>query len=253
MGGWITALAGREEWSDERTTLIHGDAVRVMEQMPDNSVDLVLADPPYSSGGQFRGDRMGSTETKYLDRGRAVDFDGDNRDQRGYFAWSTLWMGEAARVLAPGRAMAVFTDWRQLPTTTDAVQAAGFVWRGILVWDKGGGRPSPGISNGQVEYVVWGTRGPLDLGAWVSLPGLMRARVPRGAREQHQTPKPTELLARLCELAPPEGVVFDPFTGSGSALIAARAAGRRAYGVELNPTHVATARERLDAEQLALI
>jgi site-specific DNA-methyltransferase (adenine-specific) len=154
----------------------------------------------------------------------------------------------------PGRACVVFTDWRQLPTTTDALQAGGFIWRGVCVWDKVSGRPAPGISNGAVEYAVWGTKGPLDLGHDVYLPTILRAAIPREARDLHQTVKPIELLAKLATLAPPDGLVVDPFTGSGSALIAARRAGRRSLGVEMSTYHAATAAERLtrDVAQLEL-
>jgi len=57
-----------------------------------------------------------------------------------------------------------FTDWGQLPVMTDAVQAGGIVWRGIVAWDKGGGARAPhkGYFRHQCEYVVWGTKGAID-------------------------------------------------------------------------------------------
>jgi site-specific DNA-methyltransferase (adenine-specific) len=159
----ITCLNGVVLYENDRTAVTHGDALRVLARIPDASVDLILADPPYSSGGAFRGDRAQSTSTKYISsdstRKSIEDFTGDVRDQRAYLAWSTLWLSEAYRVLIPGRACVVFTDWRQLPVTTDAIQAGGFIWRGVIVWDKIGGRPTLGAANGQVEYAVWARRG----------------------------------------------------------------------------------------------
>lgn len=237
----------------EPPVLVHGDALRVLIEMPNDCVDLVLADPPYSTGGAFRGDRAGATaRSKYATSDSMAaalldDFSGDNRDQRSYLAWSTLWMSEARRVLRPGRAIAVFTDWRQLPTTTDAIQAAGFVWRGVCVWDKAAGRPSLGISNGAAEYVVWGTNGPVDLGHEVYLPNVIRARIPRDER-LHLTPKPIELLGHLVQLAPPLGVVLDPFCGSGSVAVAAKNHGRRSISAEITDEYVAVARKRLAGE-----
>ncbi len=257
---WLDSpLAGVPMFEDDLTVLVRGEAVRVLSGIPDSTVDLILADPPYSSGGMFRSDRTQSTATKYISsdssRQSIEDFAGDVRDQRAYFAWSALWLSEAYRVLRPGRACVVFTDWRQLPTTTDAFQAGGFVWRGVVVWDKAGGRPGPGVAGGQVEYAVWGTRGALDLGHDVYLPNIIRAGISREARELHQTPKPVEMLAKLATLAPPNGIVVDPFTGSGSALIAARRVGRRGIGVEISPAHAATAAARLRTEvaQLSLL
>lgn len=249
-------LDGDTLYEDDRTVLLQGDALRVLAGMPNATVDLILADPPYSSGGQFRGDRAQSTATKYVNSDSArqsiEDFTGDTRDQRAYLAWSALWLSEAYRVLKPGRACVVFTDWRQLPITTDAIQAGGFVWRGVCVWDKINGRPGMGVAGGQAEYAVWGSRGPLDLGHDVYLPTIVRAGIPRDDRDLHQTPKPIELLAKLCQLAPPGGVVLDPFTGSGSTLVAARRSGRRGIGVELSHHHAATAAQRVEDETLQL-
>lgn len=241
----------------EDPVLVHGDALRVLIELPNDCVDLVLADPPYSTGGALRGDRAGSTaRAKYassdsMSAALLDDFSGDNRDQRSYLAWSTLWMSEARRCLRPGRAIAVFTDWRQLPTTTDAIQAAGFVWRGVCVWDKVSGRPSLGISNGSVEYVVWGTNGPADFGHEVYLPNVIRASIPRDER-LHLTPKPIDLLGHLVKLAPPQGIVLDPFCGSGSVAVAARNHDRRSISAEITEEYVTVARRRLAGEVMQL-
>jgi site-specific DNA-methyltransferase (adenine-specific) len=116
-------------YSDPALVLWQGDALRVLQELPDASVDAVITDPPYSSGGQYRGDRAGfSTAAKYVRGGTGIarpDFSGDNRDQRGFAYWCALWMSEALRVARPGSPICVFTDWRQLPTTTDSLQAGG--------------------------------------------------------------------------------------------------------------------------------
>lgn len=226
--------------------LRHGDALVLLREVESESVDLVLTDPPYSSGGMFRGDRMGSTSTKYVQTGtiaRRADFDGDTRDQRGFLAWASLWLAECWRATRVGGSCLVFTDWRQLPTMTDAVQAGGWLWRGIVVWDKTNiARPRSGFS-ARAEYLVWGTRGPFD--AEVYLQGVITAAAPRGDERRHMTEKPVGLLEQLVAIAPPGGLVLDPFVGSGSTLDAARNCGRRALGFELNDEHLETAGERL--------
>lgn len=112
-------------------TIIRGEALDVLRSLPSESVAGVITDPPYSSGGQFRGDRAGgqSATEKYIgDPSLYVhDFGGDNRDQRGFLAWCALWMAEARRVTIPGGVIACFTDWRQLPTLTDSIQAGGWI------------------------------------------------------------------------------------------------------------------------------
>src|SRR5690606_8165167 len=104
----------------------------------------------------------------------------------------TLWLTEAARVLKNGAPACLFTDWRQLPTTTDVMQAAGLVWRGIVPWDKTEAvRPQLGRFRAQAEYVVWGSKGPmpLDRGGIGALPGAYTERVDPGEK-YHMTGKP---------------------------------------------------------------
>jgi site-specific DNA-methyltransferase (adenine-specific) len=99
-----------------------------MREIPAGIVDAVITDPPYSSGGMVRGDRTMTTKKKYLqsDSGnleKLADFTGDNRDQRSFHYWAALWTGAALRIAKPGAVLAVFCDWRQLPVSTDYVQA----------------------------------------------------------------------------------------------------------------------------------
>lgn len=225
----------------------HGDALVLLRDLADESVDLVLTDPPYSSGGMFRGDRANqSTNAKYVQTGTIAerqDFDGDSRDQRGFLAWASLWLAECWRSTRVGGSCLVFTDWRQLPTMTDAIQAGGWVWRGLVVWDKTTiARPRPGFSS-RAEYIVWGTRGQFV--DEVYLQGVISAAAPRGDERRHMTEKPIGLLEQLVELCPAGGLVLDPFIGSGSTLDAARNRGRRALGFEINIDHLETASERL--------
>ena len=227
--------------------LRHGDALLLLRELENETIDLVLTDPPYSSGGMFRGDRANQlTDSKYGRSDRIIhraDFDGDTRDQRGFLAWASLWLADCWRVTKLGGSCLVFTDWRQLPTLTDAIQAGGRVWRGVVVWDKGAGaRPRLGFQ-ARAEYIVWGTRGPFDQSVY--LPGVIHAPVLHGAERRHLTEKPLGLLEQLVEIAPLGGLVLDPFTGSGSTLDAARNRGRNALGFELNEDHLETAGQRL--------
>jgi site-specific DNA-methyltransferase (adenine-specific) len=116
-------------YQDDHATLYHGEALAIIPNLP--AFDAIVTDPPYSSGGLHRSDRMMSTVSKYVSSGTQavrLEFTGDNRDQRSYLAWVSLWMAAASMVAKPGAVAALFTDWRQLPTTTDALQSGGWVW-----------------------------------------------------------------------------------------------------------------------------
>jgi site-specific DNA-methyltransferase (adenine-specific) len=237
-----------------------GDALRVLMALPTGCADAVVTDPPYSSGGFTRGDRMGSTTNKYVQTATQIerpDFAGDNRDQRGYLVWCSVWMEEALRVVKPGGSILTFTDWRQLPVTTDAVQSGGWVWRGIVPWDKGEGtRPRRGGFRAQAEYVVWGTAGHLREDHEEYLPGFLHVAdgqyatgslvVPiRQADKHHITGKPTDLMRELVRIAPRGGLIVDPFAGSGTTGVAAVEQGRRFLGVEKTAEYAEISRARL--------
>lgn len=228
--------------------LHRGDALAVLRDLPDASVDALVTDPPYSSGGFTRGDRMGDTVSKYVqsDSGNRSlgDFAGDNRDQRAYGYWCALWLGEALRVVKSGGTCVLFTDWRQLPATTDALQAGGWIWRGLVPWAKTSYRPQAGRFAAQCEYVVWGSAGPMPVDySETCLPGFFQAKAPR--EREHITQKPLDVMRSLVKIAPAGGTVLDPFMGSGTTGVAAVLEGREFVGVEITEHHFGTAEARI--------
>lgn len=237
---------------ESRWMIEPGEALRVLSTLPDAILDAVITDPPYSSGGIFRGDRAGpSAISKYVHsdlHAYRIDFAGDTRDQRGHAYWCALWLAEALRASVPGATAAVFTDWRQLPTTTDALQAAGWVWRGVLAWDKTEAvRPRLGGFASQCEYVVWGTKGPVDSARNpVALPGVVRVPPPKGDGKHHIAEKPVGLMRVLARIAPTGGLICDPFMGSGSTGVGALEEGRRFLGIDFDPHYVSVATRRLE-------
>lgn len=244
--------------AEDPVVVVRGDALAVLRELPDAAFDAVVTDPPYSSGGFTRGDRMMTTAAKYVQTGSerfaAADFAGDNRDQRAWAYWCHLWLSESLRVTRPGGYVLAFTDWRQLPTLTDCVQAAGWVWRGILSWDKGSAAraPAPHYFRHQCEYVVWGTRGACTPGTdWPPpghgcYPGSYSVTVTQ-ADKHHMVGKPTRLMRDLIYCVPPGGLILDPFAGSGTTAVAAAIEGRRCLAVELDPGHCETMRTRVAA------
>lgn len=244
-------------YTDERATLYNAEALAILRQLPSASVDAVITDPPYSSGGAFRGDRQMPTEQKYTGWSQNEDgssrkptqnlagFTGDTRDQRGYLVWSSIWMTECQRILKPGGTFAVFTDWRQLPTTTDAVQTAGLVWRAIVVWDKGVGRPVKGRFRNHVEYVVWATNGPHSNPQDAYPSTVLRHTPPTSGKRVHLTEKPVGVVTDLLTLVPASSVILDPFAGSCTTGVAAIEAGHRFIGSEMSEHYAEVGATRL--------
>ncbi len=237
------------------SAIVHrGEALRIQQTLPDDSVDCVCTDPPYSSGGFSIGDRSKSTTEKYVQSGQAKthpDFAGDSRDSRSYMTWCTLWISECVRILKPGGYFYSFTDWRQLPTLTDAIQCGGITWRGTIAWNKGPSSRAPhkGYHRHACEFISWGTKGQIAIATHdgpyagcIDVPVLP-------AEKFHLTGKPTALMRELVRCVAPGGTVLDPFAGSGSTGVAAVQAGLSFIGIEREAAYVDIARDRITAAQ----
>jgi site-specific DNA-methyltransferase (adenine-specific) len=238
-------------YQDDFVTLYHGEADEVL-RFVNPSIDHVITDPPYSSGAATSGQKSADPKTKYCQGGRDLgrpSFGGDAKDQRSFTAWQSIWLSRARSLMGPSGYCLIFTDWRQLPSTTDALQAADFVWRGVIAWDKGrhARAPHKGYIRHQCEYVVWGTNGPcvkrLDDGPF---DGCYHQPI-KQADKHHMVGKPTPLMTELVRVAAAGEVILDPFAGSGTTLVAAKQMGRRAIGIERELAYCEIATNRLKA------
>ncbi|UKD50907.1 site-specific DNA-methyltransferase (plasmid) [Amycolatopsis sp. FU40] len=230
--------------------LLQGDALSLLTGMAPGTVDAVITDPPYNSGGRTSGERTtASARGKYVSsdaQHQLADFAGDNKDQRSYIYWLSMVLGECLRIAREGAVALVYCDWRQLPATSDALQAAGWTWRGVVVHHKPVARPRRGGFSQNTEYLLWGSNGAVlpDRNP-VSLPGLVSGSQPRGQNRLHITQKPLDVMRQLVQICPRGGTVLDPFAGAGTTGVAALAEGRDFIGIELSPHYHAIASARL--------
>lgn len=234
--------------------LFNGDCIEMMDKIEDNSVDIILTDPPYSSGGLNLKDRQRSTKEKYTDTNyngasRLPDFTGDNMDAHSYMNFIRSVFYKARQTTKNGGVIMTFIDWRNLPLVIDGLQMAGWVWRGIVPWDKGNSRPIPGRFRNDCEYVVWGENGlnsiKAEKGCFVGK-GCFHVSSIIPKNKKHQTEKPVELLEKLLEIKGEGATVLDPFAGSGSTGEACFNQRKNFIGIELNDEYFLTMKERLE-------
>lgn len=204
----------RPYYEDGSATIYHGDCRAVMSTI---SADVVVTDPPYGHGGTPRrgGARVGSLDYSVGCVGLPWDVADDS--------WMDLWSGPAAVFMSAARCFAV---------------AAKLGADGLLVYVKS--NPHPNGSS--FEPCV--TRG-FGVGA--------RHVVAYNAEngQVHPTQKPLPVMQFVVGRAP-NGVVLDPFMGSGTTLVAAKNLGRRAIGIELEERYCEIAARRLSQEVLNL-
>ena len=219
------------------------------EKFPFNTFDAVITDPPYASGGRTQAEKNKSTDKKYSSMGESAPppFDGDSKDQRSWTRWAAEWLYDARKVCKPGAPVCMFIDWRQLPAATDALQWAGWIWRGTAVWDKGNSRPQKGRFRQQAEYIVWGSNGDMPISRPVPcLPGVFKYGNPQN--RIHLTEKPLQLMRDVVKITEPGGRILDPFAGSGSTVLAAVLEGYSATGIEVTDAYAALSKERIVRE-----
>ena len=228
--------------------ILQGDSLQLLRQFEPDTFGGVITDPPYSSGGSTTGSKLRPTAEKYTRTKKRCpypDFEGDCKDQRSWTSWMAEWLAEARRASKPGAPIAVFSDWRQLPSLTDALQWAGWIWRGVLSWDKTNARPQKGRFRQQCEFIAWGSNGDMPVTREVPvLPGIYRYSMPAEKDRYHQTQKPVELMRELVKIVVRGGHILDPFAGSGSTLVAADLEGYSATGIELVPGYAAVSEQR---------
>ena len=213
---------------------ILGDCTTVLETIPDNSLDLLLTDPPYG-----------------------IDYESEHREVSpfGKFENDTLQetlttlekaLAQAHRKLKENSHVYIFTSWKTYPFIRSIV-ANYFTVKNLLVWVKNNWTAGDLDGNyGQIhEFILFAHKGRRHLNGRRDASVLHFDRVPENGRV-HPTEKPLSLLEYLIEKSSQPGeVVCDPFAGVGSTCIAAKNKERKYLGIEIDTQWYEKGLERL--------
>lgn len=213
--------------------IYHGDCLEVLKTLPDNSVDLVLTDPPY--GIDFQSARR-TDKAKWKPK---------IANDKTPFIW---WLHETFRVVKEGGAVLCFTRYDTEEDFRWAMRIAGFTPKMQVIWDKEihGMGDLKGDFAPLHENIIFATKGRFVF------PGKRPKSVVRCQRVTaeklvHPNEKPIKLLESLIESASKEGdTVLDLFLGSGATGVAAQNTRREFIGVELNEEYVKIAEARIN-------
>jgi site-specific DNA-methyltransferase (adenine-specific) len=221
-----------------------GDALNQTMMLDDNSVDAFIMDPPYASGSFSEAGRSMGLVQGLVDK--TTWFDGDGMGTAGIVFLIRNFAFEASRKMKQGGWLLCFCDFRQVVNLVPPIESAGLRFRSLIVWDKGSGGMGT-CFRPQYELVMAFSRGSPDVHD-ATITNLITAK--RVLKEkQHPTQKPVDLMAKLIRATTPvDGLVVDPFCGSGTTLVAAALTGRRAIGFERSPDFAQVAINRLAEE-----
>jgi DNA modification methylase len=227
----------------ERYTIHNGDALAVLRSLPDESVDCVLTDPPYSSGTRKEAAK-GLRKAMNREADDATWFDGDSLTVIGFGYLMREVARECRRVMKKGGHFLAFIDWRMLPHLSAAIESVDMRHAGVLVWDKTYFGMGACFRN-QHEMILHFTKEQGAEPRRRDVGNVLQCRPIRGG--EHPTEKPVELLRKLLSVVCPEGgTVLDPFAGSGSTGVACMMDGLRFVGIESSPTYAETSRQRIE-------
>ena len=247
------------------------DVFEVLPKLPDRSVDLMFADPPYNLTKSFN-------DTTF--RETSVD---------EYAEWLDSWLAQTVRILKPTASVYICGDWR----SSAAIHRVGekyFLAQNRITWEREKGRGAKANWKNCSEDIWFFTVGEdyyfnveaVMLKRKVIAPythengepkdwdetddGRFRITHPSNLwtdltvpywsmRENtdHPTQKPEKLLAKIILASSKEGnLVFDPFNGSGTTTVVAKKLGRRYLGVEIDETYCCLALKRLDLDDRSI-
>jgi len=244
--------------------ILEGDCVAEMERLPDKSVDMIFADPPYNL--QLGGDLF-RPEGGRVD---AVDDEWDKFDSlAAYDAFTKAWLEQARRILKDNGSIWVIGSYHNIYRVGSLLQDAEFWILNDIVWRKT--NPMPNFRGTRFtnahETLIWCAKDEkarytfnyramkalnddLQMRSDWLLPicaGAERVKGEDGAKA-HPTQKPEALLYRiLLACTKPGDVVLDPFFGTGTTGAVARRLGRRWIGIERETAYVKVARERIES------
>ncbi len=239
------------------------DCVEAMKSLPDESVDMVFADPPYNL--QLGGDL-------YRPEGGQVDAVDDAWDQFDSFAvydaFTKAWLKEARRILKPNGSLWVIGSYHNIFRVGASLQDLGYWILNDIIWRKA--NPMPNFKGTRFtnahETLIWASKSEkakytfnyramknlndeLQMRSdWVMPICGGQERLKRNGVKAHPTQKPEALLYRVMLATTNKGdIVLDPFFGTGTTGAVAKRLGRHWIGCEKEDNYCEVAEERIEA------
>src|SRR3989440_6830336 len=228
--------------------IVCGDILKVSKKIPEKSVDLVVTSPPYnlknSTGNGMKDGRGGKWSNAALQKGYSHHHDNMPHDE--YVKWQRHCLEEMMRVLTDDGAIFYNHKWRVqnglLQDRQDIV--TGFPVRQIIIWKrKGGINFNPGYFLPTYEVIYLIAKPKFKLAPKANAYGDVW-EFTQEMNNLHPATFPVALIDRIIS-STNASVILDPFMGSGTTAVAAKALHRHYIGIELSPQYCEMARERL--------
>jgi len=241
--------------------IFNENALTGMARIPNGSVDLVVADPPYCLGKDYGNDS-------------------DKLDPQKYLEWSKQWIEQVIPKLKMSGSLYIFLTWRYSPEIFCYMKTK-LTMLNEIIWDRrvpsmGGSTRRYSSVHDNIGFFAKSKDYFFDLDAvripydeetkkartrsifvgkkWLEVGynpkdvwSVSRLHAIHAEREEHPTQKPLEIIERMIKAScPTGGLVLDPFMGSGTTAVAAHKLKRKFVGFEINPEYCQMIQNRLD-------
>jgi site-specific DNA-methyltransferase (adenine-specific) len=212
----------------ELKKIYNGDCFEIMKTIEENTIDLVLTDPPF--GMSFQSNHRKEKHKK-------IEND-DNLD------WLLNWVNELKRIVKDDSHLYIFCSWHKVDIFKSELEKH-FKIKNILIWEKNntGMGDLEGDYAPKYEMIIFCSNGVKKLKGRRDS-NIVKAK--KTANINHPTEKPINLMEYFIEKSSNKGdVVFDSFAGGGSTLIAAEILDRNYIGIELDKDYFNIINKRL--------
>ena len=252
--------------SNLKNKIINSDSLKELKKIPDESIDLIFADPPYNL--QLR------NQLTRPDRSRvnAVNDDWDQFESfKIYDDFTVNWLRECKRVLKKNGSIWVIGSYHNIFRVGAKIQDLGFWILNDVIWNKN--NPMPNFRGTRFtnahETLIWASKNKnskytfnyqslkclnddLQMRSTWNLPICNgKERLKENGKKVHSTQKPESLLHRiLLASSNKNDLILDPFLGSGTTAVVAKKLGRTFYGIEKNKKYFEAATKRLKNTKL---
>ena len=241
-------------FENDLSKIIHGDAIKVLPLLPDQSVDLIFADPPYNIGKKF-GD--------FLDKWDSME---------DYVAWCQTWLQECLRILRPTGSLYVMNSTQSMPFLDIWLRDKVYI-KSRIVWhyDSSGVQAKKYFGSlfepilhctkhrseytfnakeiaveaktGAVRKLIDYRKGTPTLFSSTKVPGnawyIPRVRYRMPEYEEHSSQKPRALMERIIKASSNvDDTILDPFSGTFTTSYVAQQLNRKSIGIELQLQYV---------------
>jgi len=254
-----------ESWTNE----VHqGDVMKKLQEIPDESVDLIVADPPYNTS---HGNNVEYEEKNW----KKLDESWDSFTKDDYFLFTQKWIKEAMRIMKEGASIFVFGSYHNIGFVNVTFEKNDMDILNEIVWYKRDAFPNITCTRltASHESILWAYKGN-DKNYTFNYDWVKETKwaedafdkadtqvrsvwnIPKSKSKDetehgdHPTQKPLSVVDRIIQMSSQEGdVVLDPFAGSGTSLVSAKKYGREYIGIEKEKEYVDLSANRLSSTE----